>query len=192
MTVTFISPQDSMTKPTRNQGDPHRRLGSLEQVHIGDCVAATVRPVVVREVVGRLRESHCQVRWDINLNPELLWVPRSAVGEVGLRVTPRNQYPSVHKESGLRVIHTGDDGGVEDGEARADGFIRGVEDCGEIGVFSEAETSFTMVGAVHDHYSTVGKVDDAGHDTARWLGWMLSSRADVEECKPLTIRSILH
>ena len=63
--------------------------------------------------------------------------------------------PTTVTHRGLRVVETRHDGLVEDGDARADGLGRVIEERLEVGVGREAEARHSLLGAVDDEERSI-------------------------------------
>lgn len=157
---------------TCDERNAHRRRCTLKELD-GNCISTAVCPVGILNGIFRLRKALVEVRWDIHFDSEFFWELGGAVVEEGLGITTRYQYATIGKQlvirasayttatfrgethGGLRVVQTGNNSGVQDGDARMDRLRWVIQECRQVGEVRKSKACNTLLGTVHDQEGTI-------------------------------------
>ena len=142
--VSIHSERRSGREPTCDERHAHRVRRALEERHLNRVLSPEL-PIGLRDRKRGLLEPLVQIRRNVHLDPEFLWI--------GFRlwIRTRNQHATVREERRLGVVQPCDDRVAEDREALADRLRRVIQERVEVGVTRQSESGHTLVGTVQDH-----------------------------------------
>ena len=173
-----------------DKGDLHVCRRTLEEVD-GNLVGLTILPIRMRDGVCGLGPPISQIGRVVDLDSEFLRVYCNAVDE-SLRVRSGNKDSTVVNENRLGVVHTGDDGRAELGDALIHGKGWIVEESSHVWIARQPEASDALQSTVQDEESAIWKSNHASHHTRGRLEGVIIWFFVVTECCGLTMRSMVH